>query len=68
MQKWMENVSKERSRWWTKDDKEKLEIEEHVLVPKRLRTTREDLEVFGFTARCPGCLSLIKATASENVV
>ena len=34
-----------------KDYKEKLEMEEHVLVPKRVYMTRE--EVFGITARCP---------------
>ena len=32
-----------------KDDKEKLEMEEHVPVTKRVYKTREDLEVFGFT-------------------
>ena len=36
------------------DYKEKLEMEEHVPVPKRVYMTREDLEVFGFTERCPG--------------
>ena len=35
------------------DYKEKLEMEEHVPVPKRVSVTREGLEVFGFTARCP---------------
>ena len=28
-------------------------------------TTREDLEVFGFTARCLGSISLLKETASQ---
>ena len=27
--------------------------------------TREDLEVFGFTAKCPGCMSLLKGTARQ---
>ena len=31
---------------------ERLEMDEHVPEPKRVCTTREDLEVFGFTARC----------------
>ena len=35
-----------------KDCKEKLEMEEHVPVPKRVYKTSEDLEVFKFTARC----------------
>ena len=39
------------------DYKEKLETEEHVQVPKRMYITREDQEAFGFTARCPGCMS-----------
>ena len=37
-------------------------MEEHVLVP-RVYMTREDLEVFGFTARCPRCMSLLEGTA-----
>ena len=45
--------------------KKKLEMEEHVPVQKRLHMTREDLEVFGFTARCPGCMSLLKGTARQ---
>ena len=48
-----------------KDHKEKLKMKEHVLVPKRAHTTREDLEEFGFTARCPKCLSLLKRTSRE---
>ena len=40
------------------DYKEKLELEEHVSVLKRVFITREDLGVlFGFSARCPGCTS-----------
>ena len=35
-----------------KDHKEKLEKEEHGLGSKRVYITREDLELFGFTARC----------------
>ena len=53
------------------DNKEKLETEEHVQVPKRMYITREDQEGFGFTARCPGCMSLHKGTSrqvqTENV-
>ena len=36
--------------------KEKLEAEEHVLVPKRVYISRENLKEFGFTASCPGCI------------
>ena len=38
--------------------KEKLEMEEHVLVPKIVHITRQDLEWFGFRARCPGWTSM----------
>ena len=46
-----------------RDYKEKLEMEEHFLVQKRVNVTGEDLEVFGFTARCPRCMSLLSGTA-----
>ena len=42
---------------------EKLEVEEHVLVPKRVYPKREDLEVFGFTPRCSRFMSLLKEPA-----
>ena len=32
---------------------------------RRVYITREDLEVYGFTARCPGCMSLRKGTARQ---
>ena len=37
-----------------KEYKERLETEEHVPVLKRVYISRENLEEFGFTARCPG--------------
>ena len=45
------------------DYKEKLEMEEHVLVPTTVCIAREDLAVFGFTARFPDCMPLLKETA-----
>ena len=48
-----------------KEYKEKLEAEEHVPVPKRVYTSRENLDEFGFTARCPGCMSLLRGTARQ---
>ena len=48
-----------------KEYKEKLEAEEHVPVPKRVYTSRENVEGFGFTARCPGCMSLLRGTARQ---
>ena len=46
-----------------KEYRENLEAEEHVPVPKRVYISRENLEEFGFTARCPGCMSLLRGTA-----
>ena len=46
-----------------KDFRDKLEMEEHVSVPKRAYISREDIETFGFTARCLGCLSILNGTA-----
>ena len=48
-----------------KEYKEKLEAEEHVPVPKRVYISREYLEEFGFTARCLGCMSLLRGTARQ---
>ena len=45
-----------------KDCKEKLEMEEPVPVPKRVYKTSEDLEVFKFTSRCRGRVSLLMVT------
>ena len=48
-----------------KEYREKLEAEEHVPVPKRVYISRENLEEFGFTARCPGCMSLLRGIARQ---
>ena len=40
-------------------------MEDHFLVFKIVYKTGEDLEVFTFTARCPGCMSLLKGTARQ---
>ena len=48
-----------------KEYKEKPEAEDHVPVPKRLCISRENLKEFGFTARCPGCMSLLRETARQ---
>ena len=49
-----------------KEYKEKLEAEEHVPVPRRVCTSRENLEEFGFTGRCHGCTSLLRGTARQQ--
>ena len=48
------------------DYKEKLEAEEHVPVPKRVYISRENLEEFGFTARCLGCMSAYGKLSKAN--
>ena len=49
--------------------KEKLEAEERVLVPKRPKRVYmsfENLEEFGFTARCPGCMALLSGDCETS--
>ena len=48
-----------------RDYKEKLVRGEHVPVPKREHITRETLDEFGFTARCPGCMPLLRGTTRQ---
>ena len=45
--------------------KERWEAEEHVLVPKRVWNSLANSEEFGFTARCPECMSLLRRTARQ---
>ena len=52
---WNEERLKREVVMMDQDCKEKLEMEEHVPAPKRVCITREDFEVFGFTARCLRC-------------
>ena len=54
-----------RLRLETESKQNKTKLAEHVLVPKRAYITREHLEVFGFTAKYPGCMSLLNAAARE---
>ena len=42
-----------------KEYRERLEAEEHVPFTKRVYVSRENLEEFGFTARCSGCMTLL---------
>ena len=44
-----------------KDPKERLEMEEHITMLKRMYITCEDLQKFAFAARCPGCMSMVTA-------
>ena len=49
-----------------RDGKKRLGREEHVPVPKRrVHITRENLDEFGFTARCLGFMSWFRRTARQ---
>ena len=48
-----------------KGDVVMMEMEKHDLAPKSAHITREDLEVFGFTAKCPWLVSLLTGTATQ---
>ena len=48
-----------------KEHKEKCEMEEHVLVPKRVYVSGENSGEFGITARCSGCTSLRRGAARQ---
>ena len=41
-------------------------MEEHFLVQKGVYITGEDLEVFGFTARCLWCMSLLRGKGETS--
>ena len=49
-----------------KENRERLEAEEHVPVPKRAYISRENLEEFGFTSRCLECMSLLRGIARQG--
>ena len=59
----MDGALQERGRKMDRDCKEKLEMEEHVPIPMRVYISRENLEAFVFTTRCPGCTPMLKGTA-----
>ena len=43
-----------------KDYKERCQREEHVAVPRAMYITKGDLEEHGYTAGCPGCISILR--------
>ena len=51
-----------------KGDVVMMEMEKHDLAPKSAHITREDLEVFGFTAKCPWRMSLLTGTARQAYI
>eukprot|EP00974_Lingulodinium_polyedra_P044061 4229197-Lingulodinium_polyedra.AAC.1 len=41
-----------------KEYRERMEEkDEHVPVPRRIHIRQQDLEKFGYSVRCPGCVS-----------
>lgn len=46
-----------------KDYRETIRQEE--MVPRRVAITRSDLETYGYTVKCPGCVALLKGTARQ---
>ena len=48
-----------------KDYKERHQQEEHVAVPRSMYIAKGDLEAHGYTARCPGCISILRGTARQ---
>ena len=63
---------------WRKPAKERWDRSNLEMVPwhkneetsmcrfRRVCISRENLEEFGFTARCPGCMSLLRGTARQS--
>jgi hypothetical protein len=50
-----------------KDYKEKMAGEtEAERVPRRMFIRKEDVEVHGYTVRCPGCVSILRGTARQE--
>ena len=48
-----------------RDYKEKLEMKEHVRIPKRVYISRENIKEFEFRVRCPGRTSMLMGTAGH---
>ena len=45
---------------------EEREKEEHAPVPRRMYIRKEDLEKFGYTVKCPGCVSVLRNTTRQS--
>ena len=48
-----------------KDYRERMRVEEHEAVPRKVYITREDVETYGYTVKCPGGISNLKNTAKQ---
>ena len=49
-----------------KDYRERVQEEEQEAVPRKVYISKEDVETFGYTARCPGCVSILRGTARQQ--
>jgi hypothetical protein len=50
------------------DEAEKNKVEEsgEMKVPRSFRMRRADLEKYGYTARCPGCMAILRRTTMQG--
>ena len=48
-----------------KEYRERMKAEDHETVPRKVYITKEDLETHGYTAKCPGCISILRGTARQ---
>jgi len=46
--------------------RERQEVEEEIVMPRRLYLKKGDFEKFGYTSRCPGCKAIIRGTRAVN--
>ena len=49
-----------------KDYKERMRKEEHEAVPRRMYISKDDVEIHGYTQRCPGCVAILRGTANQT--
>ena len=49
-----------------KDYRERIRNEEqHEAVPRRMYISKDDVEIHGYTQRCPGCVAILRGTANQ---
>ena len=48
-----------------KDYKERRQVEDHVKIPRAVFIKEKDLEEFGFTKGCPGCVAVMRGTTRQ---
>ena len=48
-----------------KEYRERVQTENHEPVPRKVYITKGDFEEHGYTARCPGCISILRGTTRQ---